>query len=238
MPESIEELKHEHVFLGADHERNERKVWLVIALTAAAWISEPFHGVGAPVIALAVAGVLFATGLLVKQDLADIDWATLGLIAGGIMVGRLIEASGLLDQWAAAIGWDELPRTAALALLIGSAAMLSAVMSNTAAVAMLIPLAVRLDPSASVAVLLAIGERGYRDSIRTGADRRRHAAEIRPEGYCQQQRLSKPRKIRQLAKDGTNDSEHHRGSGNVRHPHGKSRGHQQDQKNERALAAV
>ena len=27
-------FRHEHVFLGADHRRNERKVWLVIALTA------------------------------------------------------------------------------------------------------------------------------------------------------------------------------------------------------------
>lgn len=31
---------HEHVFLGADHRRNERKVWLVIALTAAMMVVE------------------------------------------------------------------------------------------------------------------------------------------------------------------------------------------------------
>jgi cation diffusion facilitator family transporter len=44
MSHSIEELKHEHVFLGADHERNERKVWLVIALTATMMVAEIVAG--------------------------------------------------------------------------------------------------------------------------------------------------------------------------------------------------
>jgi cation diffusion facilitator family transporter len=44
MAHSIEELKHEHVFLGADHERNERKVWLVIALTATMMVAEIVAG--------------------------------------------------------------------------------------------------------------------------------------------------------------------------------------------------
>lgn len=33
-------LEHEHVFLGADHERNERRVWFVIALTAVMMVVE------------------------------------------------------------------------------------------------------------------------------------------------------------------------------------------------------
>lgn len=44
MAHSIEDLKHEHVFLGADHERNERKVWLVIALTATMMVAEIVAG--------------------------------------------------------------------------------------------------------------------------------------------------------------------------------------------------
>ncbi|WP_105418998.1 CDF family Co(II)/Ni(II) efflux transporter DmeF [Neorhizobium sp. T25_27] len=44
MPDPVEELKHEHVFLGADHERNERKVWLVIALTATMMVAEIVAG--------------------------------------------------------------------------------------------------------------------------------------------------------------------------------------------------
>jgi len=33
-------LEHEHVFLGADHDRNERRIWLVIALTAVMMVVE------------------------------------------------------------------------------------------------------------------------------------------------------------------------------------------------------
>jgi len=35
---------HSHVFLGADHDRNARKVWLVIALTAAMMVAEIIAG--------------------------------------------------------------------------------------------------------------------------------------------------------------------------------------------------
>jgi cation diffusion facilitator family transporter len=41
---SAESLKHEHVFLGADHRRNERRVWLVIALTATMMVAEIVAG--------------------------------------------------------------------------------------------------------------------------------------------------------------------------------------------------
>lgn len=40
MTDSISRLSHDHVFLGANHQRNERKVWLVIALTAAMMVTE------------------------------------------------------------------------------------------------------------------------------------------------------------------------------------------------------
>lgn len=35
---------HDHVFLGADHHRNERRVWLVIALTASMMVAEIIAG--------------------------------------------------------------------------------------------------------------------------------------------------------------------------------------------------
>ncbi len=44
MARTVEDMKHEHVFLGADHERNERRVWLVIALTASMMVAEIIAG--------------------------------------------------------------------------------------------------------------------------------------------------------------------------------------------------
>jgi len=42
--ESIESWSHGHVFLGAKHERNERRIWLVVALTAAMMVAEIVGG--------------------------------------------------------------------------------------------------------------------------------------------------------------------------------------------------
>ncbi|MBY5561864.1 CDF family Co(II)/Ni(II) efflux transporter DmeF [Rhizobium leguminosarum] len=36
----IDGLEHDHVFLGTDHARNERRIWLVIALTAVMMVAE------------------------------------------------------------------------------------------------------------------------------------------------------------------------------------------------------
>jgi predicted Co/Zn/Cd cation transporter (cation efflux family) len=41
---SINSWRHEHVFLGADHTRNERRTWIVIALTALMMVGEIIAG--------------------------------------------------------------------------------------------------------------------------------------------------------------------------------------------------
>jgi cation diffusion facilitator family transporter len=41
---SVDAMRHEHVFLGADHDRNARKVWWVIALTASMMVVEIVGG--------------------------------------------------------------------------------------------------------------------------------------------------------------------------------------------------
>ncbi|WP_119462301.1 CDF family Co(II)/Ni(II) efflux transporter DmeF [Rhodospirillaceae bacterium SYSU D60014] len=41
---SIDSWRHEHVFLGGDHSRNERRTWIVIALTAAMMVAEIVGG--------------------------------------------------------------------------------------------------------------------------------------------------------------------------------------------------
>ena len=41
---SLQTLQHEHVFLGDDHERNERRTWFVIALTATMMVIEIVAG--------------------------------------------------------------------------------------------------------------------------------------------------------------------------------------------------
>lgn len=42
--DSIDQWTHEHVFLGASHEHNERRTWFVVALTAAMMVGEILAG--------------------------------------------------------------------------------------------------------------------------------------------------------------------------------------------------
>jgi len=37
---SIDQWTHDHVFLGAQHDRNERRTWFVVTLTAAMMVGE------------------------------------------------------------------------------------------------------------------------------------------------------------------------------------------------------
>ncbi|MBV9015506.1 MAG: cation transporter, partial [Alphaproteobacteria bacterium] len=42
--DSIDQFRHAHVFLGAAHERNERRTWAVIAICAAMMVAEIVGG--------------------------------------------------------------------------------------------------------------------------------------------------------------------------------------------------
>jgi len=128
----------------------------VFALTIALWLTESLHGIQAWEIALGAFVVLFAARFLRVRDLPDLDWSTLLLVAGGIALGRLLEQSGFVAQLAGWIPWTEIPGTLRVSILCCASALLSALMSNTASTAMLIPLAASFDPSPTTPVLIAL----------------------------------------------------------------------------------
>lgn len=129
---------------------------LVLTGTIILWLTEPLHKIPAAVIALGSAGVLFLSGILAKKDLLRIDWSTLLLIAGGITLGRLLEQSALVKTIAASVPFADFNPTLSLFILCLASAILSALMSNTATVVLLIPLASALIPSSSTAILIAV----------------------------------------------------------------------------------
>ena len=134
-----------------------RDGWLVIGLvtlTIVGWVSEPWHGIPSPTIALALAAVFFCTRLLTAEDFLRLDWSTIALIGGGIALGRLIGHTGLVAWFAQALGTADLPLSIAVFVLVMVAAVLSAVMSNTATATLLIPLAAALDPSPPVLTVM------------------------------------------------------------------------------------
>jgi sodium-dependent dicarboxylate transporter 2/3/5 len=138
-------------------DRSGRAVLWVSAACVVAWLSEPLHGVSAPVVALGATALLFGSGLLTREDLGKLDWSTLVLIAGGLCLGKLMEQSGLVAQALAGADFTGWPRAAQLGMLVAVAAVLAALMSNTGTAALLIPLALQLVPGASTPILVAMG---------------------------------------------------------------------------------
>ena len=70
--QTVESLRHEHVFLGADHDRNERKTWVVIAVCGAMMVLEIGGGALFHSMALVADGLHMSThaGALVIAALA------------------------------------------------------------------------------------------------------------------------------------------------------------------------
>jgi cation diffusion facilitator family transporter len=58
---SIDEFRHSHIFLGAAHERNERKTWTVIAICTAMMIAEVVGGLWFGSVALIADGLHMST---------------------------------------------------------------------------------------------------------------------------------------------------------------------------------
>jgi sodium-dependent dicarboxylate transporter 2/3/5 len=141
-----------------DERRRRGQIGFLVVLGTAAllWLTEPLHGVPAAVVAMGAAASLFLAGLLKKDDISRIDWSTLLLIAGGITLGRLLEASGLVHAAAANLTLAEMNPYLAIFILCFASALLSALMSNTATAVLLIPLATAFMPQPSTAILIAV----------------------------------------------------------------------------------
>jgi sodium-dependent dicarboxylate transporter 2/3/5 len=131
----------------------KQKGTLVIFLLAVVlWLTEPFHPLSSYMVAVAVAILLFAVGLLKKEDVRKADWNTLLLFGGGLSLGAALTVSGLANiitdgilVLVPALGYAGI-----IILLAASALLFSMVASNTASASIFIPI--------SISVAIAIGE--------------------------------------------------------------------------------
>ena len=137
--------------------RRGRAVVALLLFAIAAWLTEPIHQVPSGVVAIALAGMLFAVRLLDPSDLGRIEWDTLMLIAGGLSLGELLDKSGIAHSLAGKLHGSAMPDTWLLLGFIVACALISAVASNTAASAMLIQIGLGISPTASFGVLVALG---------------------------------------------------------------------------------
>ncbi|MFZ9747029.1 MAG: SLC13 family permease [Opitutaceae bacterium] len=114
----------------------------IFAVTAGLWITEGWHGLPAPVVALVPLLTLPALGFFTREDLAQLDWSVLILITGGLALGAGLARTGL-GQLAA--GWLPAGETgdgwALLTAAVLATVVLGTFISNTAAASLVLPVA-------------------------------------------------------------------------------------------------
>lgn len=132
-----------------------RGVIILFLGTVLLWLTEGIHGLHPLAIGFGAAGLAFATNLLKPQDLSDIDWNVLLLIAGGLLLGHLLETHGWMGRTTLALQNSGISQDWQLGLLILLAAIGSAVSSNTATAILLVPLAMQLIPEPYAAIAVA-----------------------------------------------------------------------------------
>ena len=120
----------------------------VFSMTVLLWLTEHWHGLPAPVVALLPAIALTAPGLLSRDDLHQLPWNILILIGGGIALGSGIQMTGLdrllVRQLPAGSGGLWL-----LVALVLATILVSTFMSNTAAANLLLPIGISTAGSGS-----------------------------------------------------------------------------------------
>ena len=138
-------------------------VWITFIGTILLWATESLTGINSNVVALIPLGVLTCTGIFTKEDIKEINWSVLWLVAGGFALGTCLQGTGLAKVLIGAIPFGEMP--VLLVFLIAGLVcyFLSNFISNSATAALLIPILIVIaegmaDPAAANnASFLALG---------------------------------------------------------------------------------
>lgn len=160
------ELKTEHIsldFLNTESEapnsedRIKKNIVLVIlCVTLGLWLTSQWTGI--PVAVVSGVPIVFLTmlGIIDSQDVRQLPWDTLMLVAGGLSLGLAIQEQGIAEYFVASINNFELNYYILIAIFAYTSVLLSNLMSNTAATTILVPIGislVSLIPGANVSFL-------------------------------------------------------------------------------------
>ena len=129
-------------------------VWVTFAVTILLWATEAITGVSSNVVALIPLAVFSATGLFGKEDIKEINWTVLWLVAGGFALGTDMNGTGLAKVLIEAIPFGQM--SVLLIFIIAGLVcyFLSNFISNSATAALIIPILIVVamamsDPSAA-----------------------------------------------------------------------------------------
>ena len=101
--------------------------------------------------------VLTLTGVITANDVKALPWDTLFLVAGGLSLGAALESTHILEHYAAQMRTMNAGSVGFILILAYLTMIVSTVMSNSAASAILIPLGFAVLPGLQKETALSIG---------------------------------------------------------------------------------
>lgn len=115
-------------------------VWVTFISTILLWTTEQIHHINSNVVALIPLGVLTCTGIFTKEDIKEINWTVLWLVAGGFALGTVLQGTGLAKVMIQSIPFGSMP--VLLVLLVSGLVcyLMSNFISHSATSALLIPI--------------------------------------------------------------------------------------------------
>ena len=138
-------------------------VWITFIGTILLWATESLTGINSNIVALIPLGVLTMTGIFTKDDIKDINWTVLWLVAGGFALGNALQGTGLAKTLINAIPFGSMSVLFVLIIAGIVCYFLSNFISNSATASLLIPILIVVaqgmaDPSAgNNASFMALG---------------------------------------------------------------------------------
>lgn len=138
-------------------------VWIVFGLTILLWVTEQLHHINSNVVALIPLAVLTTLGIFGKEEIKEINWSVLWLVAGGFALGTALQGTGLAKTLIEAIPFGSM--SVVLVFIVSGLIcyFLSNFISNSATAALLIPILIVVaegmaDPAATNnAAFMALG---------------------------------------------------------------------------------
>ena len=115
-------------------------VWVTFIGTILLWMTESITKINSNIVALIPLGVLTACKIFTKEDIKDINWSVLWLVAGGFALGTCIHGTGLAKVLIESIPFGSMSVVLVLVVAGLVCYFLSNFISNSATAALLIPI--------------------------------------------------------------------------------------------------
>ena len=115
-------------------------VYVTFAVTILLWMLDRVTGINSNVVAMIPVGVFCVTGIITKEDLKDINWSVLWMVAGGFALGVALQSTGLAEHLVSSIPFARWSPIAVILVAGFLGYFISNFISNTAAANLLVPI--------------------------------------------------------------------------------------------------